>query len=124
MQTIKSDNSKFVSKKFRYTLDRMARLSSNGIDKFSNATAETIEAMLFYDDISNDEKNMYRIVYDAVFDVSNLDILLYYDDACSNKYRIRAVVNENTKPYIIVQLLQSGKKIRICDGTWEFIEDM
>lgn len=105
--------------KFVNMLNNLAKLSVNGIEGFSKATAKNFNTKLFYDDISSDENRLFKIVLDACMNDHN-DIVCYYDNY-TNEYTIRAVVDEGSEPYIIVQLSESGEIIEIENGTWKFV---
>lgn len=105
--------------KFVNMLNKLASLSSNGIEKFSKATSETYGVKLFYDDISLNENNLNRVVLDAVLDAEHHDIVCYYDSD-SNEYTIQVEVDESSKEYIVVKLTESKEEIIVEDGSWYF----
>lgn len=116
--------------KFMKTLDTLASLLKNGIEPFQNATEDSFDTKIFYDQrtqlgFSDDEdtnaENLYKVVWDAFIDDASghHDIICYCDDEDLD-YEVRAFVSSD-RSYIIVKLLRSDEYIEISNGEWNFI---
>lgn len=107
--------------KFVQMLDELAALSKNGILPFDNAKEGELRDKIYYDAKNKDEQGYYRVVLDACIvddpQCYHHDIISYYD---SLEYSVRVVIDEESEPYISVQLLISEDTIIIENGTWYF----
>ena len=109
--------------KFIKMLDELAQLSLKGVVPFEKATKETCGEKIFYDTKTVDGEAGYRIVLDAcVIDdpqCYHRDIISYYDSD-SMEYTARVMIDEESNPYVSVELLISGDTIVIENGSWYF----
>ena len=112
--------------KFVNMLNELADLSNEGIEPFENATEETYRTKVFYDSRHFEEEEGYKVVLDACIlddpDCNHHDILSYYDSG-SLEYKIRVKFDEDDEesgPYICVELLLSEEIIVVENGRWYF----
>jgi hypothetical protein len=102
--------------KFVKILDKLARLSKNGIEPFENATEKNFDKKLFYVLRNFENGNEYKVVLDAILLDGDRDVCSYYGE--DGVYKVKAIIDEGV--FIIVDLLESGEQIIIEDGEWYF----
>lgn len=100
-------------------LDKLAELTENGFEKFSNSTPKTLLEKIVYDDSSEDEDNHYKVVCDFTPLEEDHEVLCYHD-SYSTEYTIRAVIPKDDIPYLLVKFTYSHKSIIIENGNWSF----
>ena len=105
--------------KFISMLEKLARLSKNGIDRFENATEENYYSMVFYDASKADSNGLYRIVLDAIYHSydSSTDIISYYDSDTSD-YSVRVNADDEEDVFIVVSFPDQSYQIVIEKGKW------
>lgn len=105
----------FETVRFLKLLDELAALSANGIVPFSKATEESWHSCqyLFFDDKSES----FPIVWEAIVDELHHDIISYYS---GENYTVRAVCEEEEKPFIEVISADTKYAIVVEDGAWYF----
>ncbi len=111
--------------KFMKMLENLAELSANGIVPFGEATDETMEDKVFYDE-KTDENGQHRVVLDACLFPDHHDIVSYYD-SCTDAYTVRVVHAEDKDEdgqdnyYVEVKTGDSDENaVVIEDGIWYF----
>ena len=116
--------------KFIKLLDELAEFTKNGISPFSEATEETYQTQIFYDEKRLEGERGYRVVLDACIlddpDCIHHDIISYYDSH-SLEYKIRVKFDEDIEEdedepfvYVEVELAISEDIIVIENGRWYF----
>ena len=112
--------------KFVNMLNELAELSNEGIEPFENATEDTYRTKVFYDSRHFEGEEGYKVVLDACLcddpDCYHHDIISYYD---SNNLEYKILVkfdedDEESGPYICVELLLSEEIIVVENGRWYF----
>ena len=103
--------------KFNALLNKLAELSENGIENFKDATEETWDEKLFYDETTEDANGDYLLVRDACVSEEDHDAISYYESE-SGEYTIKVKIDD--KPYITVKLTESEEEITIENGRWYF----
>ena len=110
--------------KFVRMLDDLAELGLNGFAPFEEATQENRCEKIFYDTQTTDGQEGYRIVLDACIiddpECYHHDVISYYDSD-SLEYTVRVMFDEESVPYISVELLISEDSVVIENGSWYFL---
>ena len=88
--------------KFIATLNRLAEMSANGIEEFSNANED------------NHDQKIFCIMDDV--DCYHHDVVSYYGDDESVFFRV--VVGDDDKPFVEVTFANSDECFVIEDGRW------
>ena len=106
---------------FLKDLDNITVLTAAGIKPFSDATADSMNDFLFYDDGAVRGDAGFPVVRDACVDHIHHDIISCYDDNCYGKdYTIRVVFDENGKPFVKVT---PGNENKSGENMIRIIED-
>ena len=109
--------------KFIKEMDRLAELTFNGIEPFGNATQDTFDSKLYYDERIIDGENGHMVVADACVvdapDCYHHDIISYY--GCDIlEYKVRVINDEDDGPYVMVEFVINDDIIVIENGRWYF----
>ena len=106
--------------KFIATLNRLAEMSANGIEEFSNANEDNHDQKIFYNKKKIDDQGRYYVVLQACImddvDCYHHDVVSYYGDDESVFFRV--VVGDDDKPFVEVTFANSDECFVIEDGRW------